>query len=114
MTIEYPAVSLVLPQASDAGLAVVACESGVAAWADERRVSQVLVNLLGNAVKFTPAGGRIRITCGCVEPDAAAELAGDGPWTCVRVEDTGIGIAADRLASIFEPFVQVVDELTRG
>ena len=107
------AVGLVRPQAEAAGLTLeVACDDA-AYWADERRVSQVLVNLLGNAVKFTPRGGRIRLACGCAAPDPEAELAGDGPWTCIRVEDTGIGIPADRLASIFQPFVQVDDQLTR-
>jgi PAS domain S-box-containing protein len=109
------AVNLVRPQATAAGLALeVACDEGAAYWADERRVSQVLVNLLGNALKFTPAGGRIRLTCGRGEPDPEAVLPeGGGPWTCIRVEDTGIGIPAERVGSVFEPFVQVDSELTR-
>ncbi|HEX6910351.1 MAG TPA: histidine kinase dimerization/phospho-acceptor domain-containing protein, partial [Longimicrobium sp.] len=108
------AVALVRPQAELAGLTLeVDCAAEVEYWADERRVNQVLVNLLGNAIKFTPAGGRITLSCGCEEPAPDAELAGGGPWTCIRVQDTGIGIPPDRLASVFEPFVQVDGQLTR-
>ncbi|HEX8906876.1 MAG TPA: ATP-binding protein, partial [Longimicrobiaceae bacterium] len=108
------AVGLLRPQAEARRLKVeVDCDAGAGYWGDETRVQQILVNLLGNAIKFTEPGGTIRVTCGCAEPDAEAELHGVGPWTCVRVEDTGIGIPADRLAAVFEPFVQVDNELTR-
>ena len=63
--------------------------------ADERKVTQVLVNLVTNAVKFTPEGGRIEITAG-VEEDMAV----------IAVHDTGIGIAPDEQESIFEEFRQ--------
>ena len=63
--------------------------------ADERKVKQVLFNLLPNAVKFTPDGGRVEIT---------ARLAGDEAQVAVR--DTGIGIAAEDQARIFEEFQQ--------
>jgi len=63
--------------------------------ADERKVTQVLVNLVTNAVKFTPEGGRIEITAG-VEEEMAV----------IAVHDTGIGIAPDEQESIFEEFRQ--------
>ena len=64
--------------------------------ADERKVKQVLVNLLANAVKFTPAGGRVTVR---------ARRADDG--LCVEVADTGIGIAAADREVVFEEFRQV-------
>ena len=64
---------------------------------DRRRVRQVLLNLLANAVKFTPAGGRITI---------AARMEEDGRLA-VTVADTGIGIAAEDIPMILEPFGQV-------
>jgi signal transduction histidine kinase len=74
---------------------------------DEGRVKQILVNLLSNAVKFTEPGGRITVSCGVTEhPDPAAALDGDGPWMFICVEDTGIGISAERLAAVWDPFVQ--------
>jgi PAS domain S-box-containing protein len=75
------------------------------AWvaADETRLEQIVSNLLGNAVKYTPPGGRIGID---VEP------AGDE--VVLRVADTGIGIAADVLPRVFDLFVQAPRTLERG
>lgn len=75
---------------------------------DEDRVRQILLNLLMNAVKFTEHGGRVVIDCGSA--DSAAVPAGLPPadrWTYFSVRDTGIGIAAEELASIFEPYWQL-------
>ena len=116
------AIALVLPQAHERGLevtdAVSGFAAGLAAWGDEQRVRQILINLLANAVKFTTvrAGepGRITVSAGtATQPSPEAELAGDGPWVYVRVEDTGTGIPADRLQPIFEAFVQADMTLTR-
>jgi two-component system, OmpR family, sensor histidine kinase BaeS len=65
------------------------------AWvtADPRWLYQVIANLLTNALKFTPAGGRVRI-----ETETAA------PYVVLRVTDTGTGIPADELPHIFERF----------
>lgn len=92
------AAELVLPQCALKGLAFdrAPVPHDLCALADPEKVEQVLVNLLGNAVKFTPAGGAIVLGC---------EARGDVVRLTVR--DTGPGIAADRLAAIFEPFVQV-------
>jgi cell cycle sensor histidine kinase DivJ len=70
--------------------------------ADQRAISQVLINLVGNAIKFTDAGGAVTID---------AVEAGDMLKICVS--DTGIGIAADRLASLGQPFVQIQSEHSR-
>jgi two-component system phosphate regulon sensor histidine kinase PhoR len=61
--------------------------------ADEARVEQVLVNLIHNAIKFTPPGGRIDVT---------AKVGGD--MLVVSVSDTGVGISADDLPRVFERF----------
>jgi signal transduction histidine kinase len=70
---------------------------------DRRATVQVLLNLLSNAVKFTSAGGRVEI---------AVALATDGGCT-FTVTDTGVGIAPDTLARLFEPFVQGDPMLSR-
>jgi signal transduction histidine kinase len=74
--------------------AVDGCELEI--LADPGRSHQVLVNLLANAVKFTPPGGTIDIACEA-----------DDRSVRVTVRDSGVGIAADDLERIFEPFVQV-------
>jgi signal transduction histidine kinase len=81
---------------------------------DRDRVLQVLANLLSNAVKFTEAGGHIRVEVAQVDhPRESHHLHGDGPWTVIRVHDTGIGIAAEQLEAIFAPFVQAEAGHTR-
>jgi PAS domain S-box-containing protein len=74
--------------------------------ADEEKLRQIMVNLLTNATKFTEPGGSVTVTFS-VRTGASGE-GGDGTeMVAVTVADTGIGIAAGRLESIFEPFVQV-------
>ena len=66
-------------------------------YGDRRRIRQVLLNLVSNAVKFTPRGGTVRVSAVC---------AADGGLT-LRVADTGIGIEAADIPRVFEPFVQL-------
>ncbi|HEU4630365.1 MAG TPA: PAS domain-containing sensor histidine kinase [Gemmatimonadaceae bacterium] len=81
---------------------------------DEDRVRQILVNLLTNAVKFTDAGGSVVLEYGqTTRPDPNARLAAGRAWVHFTVRDTGVGIPADQLARIFEPFVQVTTGHTR-
>ncbi|WP_298368233.1 PAS domain S-box protein [Azospirillum sp.] len=73
-------------------------------FADERAVRQVLLNVLANAVKFTPSGGRVEVEVG---------IPIDGGDLVVTVRDTGIGIAPDALANIAEPFQQADSSIAR-
>jgi PAS domain S-box-containing protein len=70
---------------------------------DETRLAQVLGNLLNNAAKFTPAGGRVTVG-----------LSGDRGKAVIRVRDTGAGIDAQFLDSIFDPFTQAKQTLARS
>jgi signal transduction histidine kinase len=76
--------------------------------ADRERVLQVLMNLLGNAVKFTPAGGRISLDVAAVAgPSPSDTAAAPGTFVRFRVRDTGVGIAATHLPHVFDRFWQV-------
>ena len=97
--------ALVLPQLRAKGLRYADAGGCVDVYvqADEEKARQVLINLLSNAVKFTPRGGEIRLEC-----------ARDEQLVRIVVADDGVGIPADRLEAIFEPFVQVDRGLTSG
>lgn len=73
-------------------------------WADERRLKQMLVNLLGNAVKFTPENGRLGLE---VHGDEEANKISFTVW------DKGIGIRDEDLLRLFQPFVQLDSGLAR-
>ena len=76
----------------------VSIDPNLAARADREKVQQILINLLTNAVKFTPAGGTVKTFA---EPDVPNRQ------VRVSVADSGIGIPTDKLKNVFEPFVQV-------
>jgi len=76
-------------------------------YADELRIRQALINLLTNAVKFTPAGGEITLEAYLVEDPA------DPAQICFAVSDTGIGISPDNIHKLFQPFIQVDSALNR-
>lgn len=65
-------------------------------WGDGVRLRQIFINIIGNAVKFTPSGGRIEITC---------RVTDDG-GIMVRIADNGTGIEASDLPKLFMPFTQ--------
>ena len=96
--------TLVRERASRQGL-VLALDvgPGVGEWvADVRKLKQIVINLLANAVKFTPAGGRV--TLRAVQLEHAVEIA---------VVDTGVGIAPDQQALVFEEFRQAGGDYLR-
>lgn len=82
---------------------------------DERRIRQVLINLLNNAVKFTPEGGRITLEVSRQESPVDSD-AGDSPLPNtlrIAVIDTGIGIAPEDIKKLFQPFMQIDSALNR-
>ena len=110
------AMAVVLVQATQRGVSVSAGRGdGETPYVgDADRVRQILLNLLSNAVKFTEPGGRVEITSGVVTTTPPeARLLGEGPWARITVADTGIGIAPEMQATVFDPFVQVDGGPTR-
>nr|WP_249310288.1 ATP-binding protein [Bacillus sp. FJAT-49736] len=69
--------------------------------ADARRITQVFINLLTNAIRYTPAGGKISV----VMEDKVKDQ--NTVYTCVSVKDTGIGIPAEELDHLFDRFYRV-------
>jgi two-component system phosphate regulon sensor histidine kinase PhoR len=69
---------------------------GLAVWADEEALDQILDNLVDNALKYTPEGGHARVSWGVADGQV-----------CIEVADTGIGIPGSDLARIFERFYRV-------
>ncbi len=83
------------------------CECGavdpaITVYADAEKPRQILLNLLSNAIKYTPSGGQISI--GAAIEDRAV---------LIRVRDTGRGIAADTLETVFAPFVRLDTDSSR-
>jgi PAS domain S-box-containing protein len=88
-------------QARQLALDWLTSDASVVAMADRPRVEQILLNLVSNAVKFTAPGGRVSVRS-CRRGDQAV----------LEVRDTGVGIPADQLEAIFEPFTQLGRSLT--
>ena len=75
-------------------------EPSVLVWADRDKVTQVLMNLIGNAIKFTPPQGRVTVSA-----------SRDGTeWARVSVNDSGPGIPAEEYQKIFQKFYQVSED----
>lgn len=96
---------LVLPDVSRKDITF-SCSVAGDCWnvfADRERLRQILVNVVGNAVKFTPARGEVIVSAGC---DGAG-------FVTIKVVDSGIGISREHQSEVFEPFVQAESGLTR-
>lgn len=94
------AVDTFEPVAREAGIGLTAtCPEGIVVEADEQRLMQVLCNLVGNALKFTPRGGVV-----------ALDVNAAGPEVNVSVRDNGPGLTEEQVARLFQPFSQVLGD----
>jgi signal transduction histidine kinase len=96
---------LLTPQLASKALAYdcSACDSSLVLRADRQKTVQILLNLLSNAVKFTPPGGRISLRTAPLSASRAL----------IAVRDSGIGMTVEQVATVFEPYVQFDNSLTR-
>jgi PAS domain S-box-containing protein len=97
--------SLTAPQRAEKRIAYECedCNSKLLFRADKEKAVQIMLNVLSNAVKFTPPEGRITITTAVLKPGVGA----------FSVRDTGVGMTAEQLRIVFEPFVQFDNALSR-
>ncbi len=98
------AVERLRPQTEDAGIEL-SCQAtaGLRAQVDADRIAQVVTNLVGNAIRATPGGGRIEVDCHR-----------DGEQAVIQVSDNGEGLASDELERIFERFYRVPGRRSPG
>lgn len=103
-TVVQSALDIAAPSAEARGVTVIPhpIPEGAAFLGDRQRVEQILVNLLSNATKFTPAGGRVEV-----------RVEGNEGSTRFVVRDSGIGISSEHLDRIFESFAQGDQSYTR-
>lgn len=92
-----------LAAAKNIKLKIDECTDESVAFGDKAKVEQIVINLASNAVNYTEPGGWVSVGCRI-----------DGDRVCAHVTDNGIGIASDKLETIFEPFVQVGRTLSTG
>ena len=98
---EVEGLCILQAKANALELTVTECEHEIFATADAERFQQILLNLVTNAIKFTPKGGSISVTC---DDDTGVVR--------VRVKDTGVGVRLLDIERVFEPFVQIDRHLT--
>jgi signal transduction histidine kinase/HAMP domain-containing protein len=97
-------VETLRPLAEERGVSLAAPQPpALTIRADRDKISRVLVNLLHNGIKFTPAGGRVEVAA-----------RGDAEWVTVNVEDSGVGIPPGEIERIFDKFHQVKRSRARG
>jgi PAS domain S-box-containing protein len=97
-------IQMLSPQAKVRGITLErSIDAALSVIADREKLEQIMLNLLSNALKFTPPGGRVTFT---------AERSTGDQTIALHVSDTGIGIDAEKLEAIFDPFVQVKRDLT--
>ncbi len=93
-------------------LSTVGLEESFTMWVDADKLQKMVMNLLSNAMKYTPSGGRVTLSFDVIPRGEAATLFPltekdqDGQWACVSVSDTGPGIPEDEIEKIFERFYQ--------
>jgi PAS domain S-box-containing protein len=80
-----------------------ACDQKLVFRADKQKLVQILLNVLSNAVKFTPADGCITVSTAVIAHDLGA----------ITIRDTGLGMSPEELALVFEPYVQFDNSLSR-
>ena len=107
--------TLMAPQMRARGLtyADAPADASLTVHADAEKLQQILLNLLTNACKFTASGGRVKVACEIVPVVHDGATNGER-LVAVGVADTGRGIPAEKLASVFEPFVQIDRQSTPG
>ena len=98
-------IRAIKPQAKSGNVEIVRDypAEGIEVNCDDVRLKQVFINVLSNAVKFTPAGGQIAIS---------AALEQDG-GLCIAIKDSGIGMTASEIEAAFEKFRQIDNSLTK-
>ena len=100
---EVEGLCVLQAEAKGLTLTVTPCARDVRVAADAERFQQILINLVINAIKFTPNGGTVAVSC-----------EGDITTLRIRVADSGIGVPATDVDRVFEPFVQIDRHLTTG
>ena len=109
------AVDVVESQAQQREISIrVSCDESLWYRGDPARLRQVLINLLSNAIKFSDPGDQVDIECTCTEqPDPSLAESEEHAWATVTVRDTGSGIPPEKVALIWDAFVQGDDSRTR-
>jgi PAS domain S-box-containing protein len=98
--------AMMAPLAAQRGVSLaIACAGVPDVRADRVRMKQVLLNLMSNAIKYNRGGGSVRIEC-----DVLVGAPSEGPRVQVGVHDTGLGLSAEQLASLFQPFNRLGQE----